>query len=90
MRPEMLPTGQQGAMNVLTLQAQASFCMVHALRSLMKYPKMLIKYEHYACPMIHLITEQSISSYKKFIHNQVTAVVWQTAFGRDFGVVMII
>jgi hypothetical protein len=51
----------------------------------MKYIKILIKYEHYACPMAHPITGQTISSYKKLMHNPVTAKVWQASFGRDFG-----
>ncbi len=63
----------------------SSFCTVHTPCSLMKYSKMPINYEHYACPMVHPITGQSISSYKKLMHDPATAEVWQTVFGRDFG-----
>ncbi len=85
MRLEMRPTGQQCALIVLTLQQQASFCTVHTPCSLMRYTKMRINYKHYACPMVHPITGQTISSYKTIIHNPVTAKVWQTASGRDIG-----
>jgi hypothetical protein len=55
------------------LQEQASFCTVHTPYSLMKYAKIPIKYEHYAFPMVHPITGQTISSYKKNLHNPATA-----------------
>jgi hypothetical protein len=35
--------------------------------------------------MVHLITGETISSYKKLIHDPATAKTWQTAFGKDFG-----
>jgi hypothetical protein len=86
MWPEMRPTGQQQALNVLTLQEQASFCTVHTPRSLLKYAKMSINYEHYACLMVHPITGQ-----KKQVTKTVCTIRqprrsgWQTAFCRDFG-----
>ncbi len=46
---------------------------------------MPINYEHYANPMVHSVTGETISSYKKFMHDLATAEVWQTAFGKDFG-----
>jgi hypothetical protein len=42
-------------------------------------------FEHYANPMVHPITRETISSYKKLMHDPATAVIWQTAFGKDFG-----
>jgi len=44
-----------------------------------------MKFEHYANPMVHPITGETISSYKKLMHDPATAEVWQTAFGKDFG-----
>ena len=44
-----------------------------------------MKFEHYANPMVHPITGETISSYKKLMHNPATAEVWQTVFGKDFG-----
>jgi hypothetical protein len=41
--------------------------------------------EHYAMPMIHPVTGESISSYKRLMNNPVTADTWMTAFGKDFG-----
>ncbi len=44
-----------------------------------------VNFEHFACPMVHLVTEVMISSYKKLMHYPAKAKVWQTAFGKDFG-----
>jgi hypothetical protein len=35
--------------------------------------------------MVHPVTGETISSYKKLMHGPVTAGIWQTAFGKDFG-----
>ena len=40
-----------------------------------------MRFEHYANPMVHPITGETISSYKKLMHDPATAEVWQTAFG---------
>jgi hypothetical protein len=71
--------------NVLTLRKQASFSTIHTPCSLMQHAKVPINYKHYANPMVHPVTGQTISSYKKLIHDPATAEVWQTAFGKDFG-----
>ena len=42
-------------------------------------------FEHYANPMVHPTTGETISSYKKLMNDPETAEVWQTAFGKDFG-----
>jgi hypothetical protein len=42
-------------------------------------------FNHYAMPMVHLVTGKTISSYKKLMKDPVTAETWQTAFGKDFG-----
>jgi hypothetical protein len=41
--------------------------------------------EHLAMPMIHPKTGETITSYKKLMHNPTTRDIWQTAFGKDFG-----
>jgi hypothetical protein len=38
-----------------------------------------------ALPMVHPTTGETISSYKRLMHDPVTAETWQTAFGKDFG-----
>jgi hypothetical protein len=35
--------------------------------------------------MVHPITKETISSYKKLMNDPATAEMWQTAFGKDFG-----
>ena len=73
------------AINLLTLQEEASFSTMHTPRVLMKHAKMPINMEHYANPMVHPVTGRTISSYKKLMHDPATAEIWQTAFGKDFG-----
>jgi hypothetical protein len=41
-------------------------------------------FEHYANPMVHPVTGEILSSYKKLMHNSATGEIWQTAFGKDF------
>ncbi len=43
------------------------------------------KFEHYANPMVHLMTGDTLSSYKKLVNDPATAEVWQTTFSKDFG-----
>jgi hypothetical protein len=38
-----------------------------------------------AMPLVYLTTGNTISSYKKLMHNPAAAEMWQTAFGKDFG-----
>jgi hypothetical protein len=42
-------------------------------------------YAHYALPMVHPTTGETITSYKRLINDPETAKIWQTAFGKDFG-----
>jgi hypothetical protein len=35
--------------------------------------------------MVHPTTGETISSYKKLMHNPATSEIWQTAFGKYFG-----
>ena len=42
-------------------------------------------YAHYAMPMVHPVTGETITSYKKLMKDPVTRETWMTAFGKDFG-----
>ncbi len=72
---------------MLTIQEEAEANDKFTLFCLMKYAKMGIPmmFEHFASPMVHLITGKTISSYKKMMNDPATAEVWQTAFGKEFG-----
>jgi len=35
--------------------------------------------------MVHLVTGETITSYKKVMKDPATAEIWQTAFGKEFG-----
>jgi hypothetical protein len=41
--------------------------------------------DHFACPMVHPVTGEAISSYKKLMNDPAMAETWQTLFGKDFG-----
>ncbi len=58
--------------------------MIYIPTKLMKH-ELPVHFEHYANPMVHLVTGATISSYKKLMNDPATAEVWQTAFGKDFG-----
>ncbi len=78
-------TQQTHAINILTLMELAISNLSHTPRELMKYATMPINYKYYANPMVHPVTGETISSYKKLMHDPATAEVWQTALGKDFG-----
>jgi hypothetical protein len=61
-----------------------AMCTPHIL---MKYTvkQLAPNFEHYANHMVHSVTGETISSYKKLMHDPATADIWQTAFGKDFG-----
>jgi hypothetical protein len=42
-------------------------------------------YAHYASPMVHPTTGETITSYTRLMNDPETAKIWQTAFGKDFG-----
>jgi hypothetical protein len=51
----------------------------------MSYESVLPNYAHFALPMVHSTTGETIISYTLSMHDPPTAEVWQTAFGKDFG-----
>ena len=66
------------------MQEKASFNAIHVPTKLMHEASIPVKFEHYANPMVHPVTEKN-SSCKQLMNNPATAEVWQTAFGKDFG-----
>ena len=42
-------------------------------------------FQQVAMPMVHPTMGETISSYKRLMHDPATAEIWQTAFGKDFG-----
>ncbi len=75
----------QQAINVLTIQEKMSMNTMCTPRVLMKYAvkQLAPNFKHYTNPMVHPITRETISSYKKLMHDPATAVIWQTAYGKD-------
>jgi hypothetical protein len=75
------------AMNVLTIKEKATFNAMFTPRNLMQHAAIPFAhhFEHSANPMVHPMTGETISSYKKLMHNPATAEFWQSAFGKDFG-----
>jgi hypothetical protein len=66
-----IPSGaRQRAINILAIQEQVSMSTIHMPRKLMKdcATPMLIKFKHFASPMVHPVTGKTISSYKKLMH----------------------
>ena len=43
-----------------------------------------IGFEHLVMPMVHPVTGETISSYKKLKNDPATAETWMTAFGKEF------
>jgi hypothetical protein len=44
-----------------------------------------IDFDYLAMPMVHPVTGETISSYKKLKNDPATAETWMTAFGKEFG-----
>jgi hypothetical protein len=76
----------QQAINVLTIQEKVSMDTICTPCSLMKHTVKTMdpQFEHYANPMVHPITGETRSNYKKKMHDPAMADIWQTAFGKDF------
>ena len=80
----------QLALNALTISECATFmdaftprCLINDIDVQPTHPQHYPA--HFASPMVHPITGETISSYKKLMHDPATAETWQTAFGKDFG-----
>ena len=77
----------QQAINILTIKEKATFNAMFMPHNLMQHAVIPFThhFEHYANPMVHPVTGETISSYKRLIHHSATTEIWQTAFGKDFG-----
>ncbi len=73
-------------MNVLTVKEKATFNAMFTPHILMQHTAIPFAhhFKYYTNPMVHPVTGETISSYKKLMHNPATAEIWQTAFGKDF------
>jgi hypothetical protein len=49
------------------------------------FVKNVPNYTHFASPMVHPTTGETISGYKRLMHDPAMAEVWQMVFGKDFG-----
>ena len=77
----------QQAINVLTIRELATADTIFTPRKLITHAATAPppRFEHFASPMVHPVTGETISSYKKLMNDPATAEAWQEAFGRDFG-----
>ncbi len=77
----------QQALNVLTIYKNSVYQPIFTPLALIKHAIVpaVHKFEHYANPMVHPVTGETISSYKKLMNDPATVEVWQTAFRKDFG-----
>jgi hypothetical protein len=77
----------QRAINALTCTEQENVNLTFTpkvlLPSVVKNAPSQIK--HFALPMMHPVTGDTISSYKILMNDPAMAEIWQTAFGKDFG-----
>ncbi len=49
------------------------------------YENHIPNYAHFASPMVHPTTGETITNYKSLMNDPETAEIWQTAFWKDFG-----
>jgi hypothetical protein len=77
----------QQALNAMTMQEALTPPMVFTPKKIvpLAYEDNVPNFAHFASPMIHPTTGETISSYKRLMNDPETAEVWQTAFGKDFG-----
>jgi hypothetical protein len=67
----------QQVINILTIQEEVSLDTMYTLQALMNEQAQVLPtmYEHFANPMVHPITGETISSYKKLMNNPATAEI---------------
>jgi hypothetical protein len=77
----------QQALNAMTMRETLTPPMVFTPRKFVPiaYEDNVPNFAHFASPMIHPTTGETISSYKRLMNDPETAEVLQTAFGKDFG-----
>jgi hypothetical protein len=77
----------QRALNTMTMQEALTPSPVFTPQKLipMESDDTVQNVAHFASPMVHPTTGETISSYKRLMNDPETAKVWQTACGKDFG-----
>jgi len=65
------------------IDAPKIFTPQHFVRK--AYGDHIPNYAHFASPMVHPKTGETITSYKRLMNDPDTAEIWQTAFEKDFG-----
>jgi len=77
----------QHALNAVTIREALTPSLVFMPRKFVPiaYNNNVPNFAHFASPMIHPTTGETISSYKRLMNDHETAEVWQTAFGKDLG-----
>ena len=78
------PTGTQRDDNARGTYTHIGFHPTN-IRPHRAYEDNVPNFAHFASPMVHPTTGETISSYKRLMNDPETAKVWQTAFGKDFG-----
>jgi hypothetical protein len=75
------------AINALTATKLGSCHDIFTPNCLSVTPKVTLSVwpEHFACPMVHPVTGETISSYEKLMNDPAMTETWQTVFGKDFG-----
>jgi hypothetical protein len=76
----------QEAINFLTNCVWANSLDIYTLTKLMPASAPIcLDYKQVAMPMVHPMTGETISSYKRLMPNSTMAEMWQTVFGKDLG-----
>ncbi len=77
----------QQALNTMTMREALTPPPVFTPGTLisMKSDDTVQNFVHFASPMVHPTTGETISSYKGLMNDPTMVKVWQTAFGKDFG-----
>jgi hypothetical protein len=77
----------QQAINALTIKKKVTFSAMFTPHNLVQHAVLPFAHHftHYANLMVHPVTGETISSYKKLMHDPATAEIGQTAFGKDYG-----
>jgi hypothetical protein len=77
----------QQALNMMTMREALTPPTAFTPQKLVpiEYKDNVQNFAHFASPMVHPTIGETISSYKRLMHDPETAKGWQTAFGKDFG-----
>ena len=74
------------AINALTTREQCTQNIAFRHQGMSPHPNTLpANMNHYANPMVHPVTGDIVSSYKKAMNDKSIGELWKTAFGKEFG-----